>query len=299
VFDVCWKDAQVVDVDGTTVLSLDQADPLVGVNRACSLPTPDPLCVMSRTMEQWNGSAYQSYDGGTSGAEGVLNNFAGLWVKAFKDGIQLRIPVKRGAGNPCATVTGNSPVPAQATALQEEEATQPMSEPLASTAAEQQAMPRAENQRYPAPITRRRGEWGLRLIVEADGLVDPGNLLGRLSDSVNGPDQHDLKEHSPFDPSKFLTIVFPHSDWGDYGGDYTSDYRATATGGISEWSFEVRSNQPRTITLSWAGPQDILQHSKLVDDETKKTFNPNVDNTYTVAMTKPVHRFRWWVNGGR
>jgi hypothetical protein len=254
---------------------------------------------MSSTMEQWNGSAYQSYDGGTPGAQGVLSSFAGLWVQAFKTGIQLRVPVKRGTGSPCATVTGNGPSSVQATALQEEEAAQPTSEPLATTAAEPQAVPQADKRRYPAPKTRHPEEWGLRLIVEADGLVDSGNLLGRLRDSIDGPDQHDLKEQSPFDTSKFLTIVFPHSEWGGYAGDYTSDYRAVAKGGISEWSFEVRSNQPRTITLSWAGPQDILQHSKLVDDETKKTFNPNVDNTYTVAMTKPVHRFRWRVNGGR
>ncbi len=297
VFDVCWKDVQVVD--GANVLSLDEADPLVGGNRACSLSTPDPSCVMSHTMEQWNGAAYQAYDGGTPGAEGVLGSFEGLWVQAFKSGIQLRIPVKRGAGDPCATVTGNSPVSAQATTLQDAEAEQSVSEPLAATATEQKAASQANKPRYSTPSTRRPEEWGLRLIVEADGLVDPGNLLGRLQDSVTGPDQHDLKEPSPFDSNRFLTIVFPHPEWDAYAGNYTSDYRAVANGGVGEWSFEVHSDQPRTITLSWAGPQDILQHSKLLDDETKKTFNPRANNTYTVTMTKPVHRFRWRVNGGR
>lgn len=298
VFDVCWKDVQVVD--GASVLTLDQADPLVSGNRACSLlPNPDPSCVMSNTMYLWNGSAYQAYNGGTPGAEGVLSSFTGLWVKAFKTGIQLRVPVKRGTGNPsCTTVTGNGPVSAQANALQEEEA-EPAFEPLATTTVEPQAAPQADKQRYPAPKARRAEEWGLRLIVEADDLVDPGNLLGCLSDSVDGSDQHDLKELSPFDTSKFLTIVFPHSDWGAYAGDYTSDYRAVTKRGNSEWSFEVRSDRPRTITLSWAGPDDILQHSKLKDDESNKTFNPNPNNTYTVVMTKPVHRFRWRVDGGR
>lgn len=286
-------------VDGANVLSLDEADPLVGGNRACSLSTPDPSCVMSHTMEQWNGAAYQAYDGGTPGAEGVLSSFEGLWVQAFK-GIQLRIPVKRGAGDPCATVTGNSPVSAQATTLQDVEAEQSASEPLAATATEQKAASQANKPRYSTPLTRRPEEWGLRLIVEADGLVDPGNLLGRLQDSVTGPDQHDLKEPSPFDSNRFLTIVFPHPEWEDaYAGNYTSDYRAVANGGVGEWSFEVHSDQPRTITLSWVGPRDILQHSKLLDDETRKTFNPRANNTYTVTMTKPVHRFRWRVNGGR
>lgn len=297
VFDVCWKDVQVVD--GANVLSLDEADPLVGGNRACSLSTPDPSCVMSHTMGQWNGAAYQSYDGGTPGLEGVLSSFEGLWVQAFKSGIQLRIPVKRGAGDPCATVTGNSSVSAQATTLQDAEAERSASEPLAATATEQKAAVQPNKRRYSTPSTRRPEEWGLRLIVEADGLVDPGNLLGRLRDSVAGPDQHDLKEPSPFDGNRFLTIVFPHPEWDAYVGNYTSDYRAVANGGVGEWSFEVHSDQPRTITLSWAGPQDILQHSKLLDDETKKTFNPRANNTYTVTMTKPVHRFRWRVNGGR
>ncbi|MDG4548898.1 MAG: hypothetical protein P9F19_04295 [Candidatus Contendobacter sp.] len=297
VFDVCWKDVQVVD--GASVLTLDQADQLDGGNRVCSLPGPDSRCIMSHTMHLWNGSAYQAYNGGTPGAEGVLSSFTGLWVKAFKTGIQLRVPVKRGAGNPsCTTVTGNGPVSAQANALQEEEA-EPAFEPLATTTVEPQAAPQADKQRYPAPKARRAEEWGLRLIVEADDLVDPGNLLGCLSDSVDGSDQHDLKELSPFDTSKFLTIVFPHSDWGAYAGDYTSDYRAVTKRGNSEWSFEVRSDRPRTITLSWAGPDDILQHSKLKDDESNKTFNPNPNNTYTVVMTKPVHRFRWRVDGGR
>lgn len=296
-FDVCWKDVQVVD--GANVWTLDQADPLVGGNRACSLlPNPDPSCVMSNTMHLWNGSAYQAYNGGTPGAEGVLSNFTGFWVKAFKTGIQLRVPVKRGAGSPCATVTGNGPVSAQASA-QQEETDQSAFEPLATATVEPQAAPQGDKQRYPAPKTRRAEEWGLRLIVEADDLVDPGNLLGRLSDSVEGPDQHDLKELSPFDTSKFLTIVFPHADWGAYAGDYTSDYRAVAKGGTSEWSFEVRSDRPRTVTLSWAGPEDIIRHSKLKDDETNKTFDPDPNNTYTVVMTKPVHRFRWRVNGGR
>lgn len=295
VFDVCWKDVKVVD--GASVLSLDDADQPSGGGRACD-QAPYTGCVMSRTMGQWNGSAYQSYDGLTLGMEGMLSNFEGLWVKAFKDGIQLRIPVKRGAGDPCTTVTGNGPVSAQADTLQEQ-LEQPTPDPLATAVAEPQVAPRADQQRYPVPKARRPGEWGLRLIVEADGLVDPGNLLGRLQDSVAGPDQHDLKEQPPFDPSRFLTIVFPHSDWGAYAGDYTSDYRPTAERGKNEWSFEVRSNQPRTITLSWAGPDDILQHSKLVDDENKKTFNPKANNTYTVTMTKSVHRFRWQAIGGR
>ena len=267
-FPVCWADVKVVD--GANQLTLDQADP----SGACQQSPPGAGCVMSRIMHKWNGAAYQVFDGQTAGMEGTLEVFDGFVVKTFKNGVKLLIP-----DTPAAACPGVV---------------------LVTTAAEDQAVQiNASQSRYPAPKTRYPDEWSLRLIVEADGLVDPGNLLGRLRDSTNDYDRHDLKEPSPFDTSKFLTIVFPHSTWSTYAGDYTSDYRAVTKGGISEWGFEVRSNQPRTVTLSWAGPDDILQHSKLIDDETKKTLNPDANNMYTVAMTKPVHRFRWWVNGGR
>ncbi|MDG4597210.1 MAG: S8 family serine peptidase [Candidatus Contendobacter sp.] len=273
-FSVCWADVKVVD--GTSQLTLEQADP----GGACEQSPPGTGCVMSRIMHKWNGSAYQPFDGLTAGAEGTLEVFDGWWVKA-KNSIKLLIP-----DTPVLSCT-QAAAPTLATSIAEAETEAQTSQAVTNRS------------RYPAPRTRRPEEWGLRLIVEADDLVDPGNLLGRLSDSVEGPDQHDLKELSPFDTSKFLTIVFPHSDWGAYAGDYTSDYRAVTKRGNSEWSFEVRSDRPRTITLSWAGPDDVLQHSKLKDDETNKTFNPNLNNTYTVVMTKPVHRFRWRVDGGR
>ncbi|MEM1205479.1 MAG: hypothetical protein AAGN66_19775, partial [Acidobacteriota bacterium] len=89
-FEVCWADVQVVD--GANVLSLDGADPLVGLTRACDLVPPDPSCVMSRVAHRWNGAAYDAFDGGTASMQGSLEPFSGFWVRAFKPGIALRIP---------------------------------------------------------------------------------------------------------------------------------------------------------------------------------------------------------------
>ncbi|MCP4662766.1 MAG: hypothetical protein GY856_45820 [bacterium] len=90
--DVCWADVEVID--GASVLTLAEADPVIGVQRACSMEPPDPSCVMSRIAYGWTGSAYASFDGVTPGAEGTLSSFEGLWVKAFKAGIGLRIPAR-------------------------------------------------------------------------------------------------------------------------------------------------------------------------------------------------------------
>jgi len=103
-FDVCWADVEVID--GSSVLTLDQADP----SNECEQPTPGPTCVMSRIMHKWTGAAYAPFDGATPGAEGTLEAFDGLWVKAFKSGISFRIPVRASASCSGAKALG-TPAP--------------------------------------------------------------------------------------------------------------------------------------------------------------------------------------------
>ncbi|MCP4656061.1 MAG: hypothetical protein GY856_11665 [bacterium] len=90
--DVCWADAQVVD--GASVLTLHEADPVIGPMRACAMEPPDPSCVMSRVAYKWTGAAYEVFDGETPAMQGTLEPFDGLWVKAFKPGVTLRIPAQ-------------------------------------------------------------------------------------------------------------------------------------------------------------------------------------------------------------
>ncbi|MCI5221017.1 MAG: hypothetical protein D3914_17940, partial [Candidatus Electrothrix sp. LOE2] len=74
------------------------------------------------------------------------------------------------------------------------------------------------------------GEWHVRLIVSTDyGREDRGNILGRLRDSIQGQDRHDLPEMPP-PPSpmgdRYLSIVFPHPEWKTAMPDFASDFRA-------------------------------------------------------------------------
>lgn len=247
----CWKDAKVLD--GASELSLAQADP----NGTC-WTTPNVNCVLSRLMHTWNGSAYQAFDGQTPGAEGTLNAFDGLWVKAFKSGIKLRL-----AGT-CAASKASTTLNATATPL-------PAARPVPP-----------------------RGEWWLRLTVASGTMEDPGNLLGRLGDSRNDYDAHDLPELAPLSP--YLTLVFPRLDWGEQAGDYTTDYRRAGKqfqGG--NWDFEVRSDEARTVTLVGAGSDKALSRSRLFDRETGRWLRPDAEGRYTLTMIGPVHRLRWQV----
>jgi len=144
------------------------------------------------------------------------------------------------------------------------------------------------------------GEWFVRLIAEVPSqqLKDQGNVLGMLKSSIDGYDTHDLKELPPFG-SFYLTIVFPHTDWGDNGGDYASDFHKRKhwrTG--DEWMFVVKSNVPRNVTLSWQGYDGLkrLYRMRLMDMETGKIVRAvkrKKLQTYTFSMVGTSHRFKW------
>ena len=249
-FDVCWGDVRVVD--GTSVLTLDQADPVVDSMRACDMDPPDASCVMSRTMHMWDG-AYSPFDGSTPGAEGTLEPYDALWVKAFKSGIKLRVPA-RGASS-CG---GSGFV-----------ASRPSPDALSS-----------ELPAYGArPLAR---PWAVRLIAESDGLRDAGNLFGQLTASLDGRDLHDLEELSPF-AAPYLTVVFPHPDWGSQAGDYATDFHALKPRRTRDrWTFEVRSSPDvEEVTLAWEGPRRVLRKLRLIDENTGRRVMMRPGGSYT------------------
>ncbi len=142
-------------------------------------------------------------------------------------------------------------------------------------------------------------EWFVRLTVETTLLEDAGNLLGRLEDSVDTWDVHDLPEIPPFAPP-FLTIVFPHPEWGPNADDYATDYREARPGAGGTWDFEVRADFTYSVTLSWTGSgdlfDDILTRSILIDVESGDEIVPLPEGTYTTMMDDVTHRFTWRIN---
>ena len=95
-------------------------------------------------------------------------------------------------------------------------------------------------------------EWYLRLsiTVPSEGLLDKGNVLGQLNDSIDDQDSHDLIELDPaFTP--YLTLVFPHEDWPQ-PGHYASDFHDRDYTDSDQWVFMVKSDgRYRDITLYW------------------------------------------------
>lgn len=114
------------------------------------------------------------------------------------------------------------------------------------------------------------GAWYVRIIAEADGMLDRGAVLGHLPDSQDGKDLHDLEKREPFGNS-YLTVVFPHQEWGTEAWGFASDYRSVQRKPSGEWIFAVHvSAGVDEVSLSLEGPDEILNKAQLRDLETGK-----------------------------
>lgn len=153
-------------------------------------------------------------------------------------------------------------------------------------------------------------DWYVRLTVTAPDdpepiRVDDGNILGRLHDSLDGQDSHDLPEIPPNDGSmgdRYLSIVFPHPEWDGRYDDYANDYRAAVadeTQGDS-WIFEVRTRTPgiRTV-ISWEeGPDNpfaVLPYSRIRDAATNTILveDTGLTPSFTIESTQEVNQYIW------
>ena len=218
--EVSWPDALVID--GAQVKTLLEADPLDkgGPDRACDMSPPTNKCLMSRILRIWGGTkaagSYQVYDPDVPGQEGNLVPLDGLWVKAFKAGIELRLP------DPAAPVSAEAgTAAAQATASESTK----------------------QNQgRGNKDKKKDEAAWHVRLVAEQGSLRDPGNTLGQKPGSIDGQDSRDLEEPAPFG-NTYLSVLFTNPlfeavEWG-----FTTDFRTPTEPISGEWPFVVKTSK--------------------------------------------------------
>jgi hypothetical protein len=125
----------------------------------------------------------------------------------------------------------------------------------------------------------------------AEKLKDPSHVLGQLLSSEQRYDAHDL-EALPPSYTPYLTLVFPHRNWGPKSGDYASDYHAVRPG-ADQWEFEVRTDNPRRqIELSWQTTGDAPRDMSLEDQATHAVI-PVQAGRYVFTMGAPARSFTW------
>ena len=94
-------------------------------------------------------------------------------------------------------------------------------------------------------------------------------------------------------------MVFPHPDWVDRANDDASDFHPVSKKNRSDsWSFEVRTDDPeRELSLSWAGLNEVLDSSWLVDEETGKIIEVADVTNHTFVIGSTARSFTWHYSG--
>jgi hypothetical protein len=217
---------------------------------------------VANTMWKYNGNGYDSYNDATPGMIGYLDPYDGFWVQVL--GGSFGKPVKMLV--PYGTSTGSPPGPPGASLLPHPQGVLAPEKPFWASLLDF-LVPDAH-----AAKPDWQQEWYVRLIAVAEdgNLVDQNNVLGQLQESMDIYDRHDLVELDPF-AAPYLSLSFPHHDWGDRAGDYTSDYHLVNTAAADEWVFEVHSDDAyRNIDLYWDGL--YLLEGTWTQDTGKKTW---------------------------
>lgn len=151
-------------------------------------------------------------------------------------------------------------------------------------------------------------EWWVRLKLDqpATGFHDYTNTLGQLLSAQDGYDPADLVELPPF-AAPYLTLDFPHPEWGARAGRYGSDlrsaqrlnHRGKPVAGLpaGDWTFEIRADQPGgELVLTWEAPPEILVRSLLIDQGTGKTIRPGARayrDGYRLTLTGTSRTLVW------
>lgn len=252
----CWSDIRVID--GPNLLTLDQADPLIGAVRACDMNPPDPSCVMSRVMYKWNGSSYDTFDGTTPGMEGYLTDYDGLWVRSYKSSTGVQYSASEQA------LCGTTVVPKRANGW------------LARI-------------KLAYKDFRDEGTVFGVLSDSSDG-YDYHDLPKLIPEQQNDGDFGAVE-------SSVLYAVFVQDDWGTQQGSYASDFRAPGGLQAKFWDFEVRAAAGiKEVTIALDGPADILDGSLLVDEEAGIEIKVEVGVPVEIPIEEGVRVFRWYPN---
>jgi len=159
--------------------------------------------------------------------------------------------------------------------------------------------PQEAGQEARAQMRREEREWYVLLKVDnpTTGWKTHNSVLGQLLTAKEDYDPADLVAMAPF-ATPYLTLVFPHPEWGDRKGDYASDFRPASGLKPSGWNFELRAEPVGSqVILSWEGNPDVLKRSRLIDRDTGATIEPNdrrYAKGYPVTLTGKVRRFAWY-----
>jgi len=111
------------------------------------------------------------------------------------------------------------------------------------------------------------GEKYLQIIAKVGELKDSYNFIGLSDNAKDSYDKEDIEEAPPISP--YISLSFPHSDWGKDSGSYTQDIREARIKSKSypekiTWDMQVKTDQlNKVVTLEWKNTDAIPKEYNL------------------------------------
>lgn len=104
--------------------------------------------------------------------------------------------------------------------------------------------------------------WSIQIIANCQQARDDFNYLGVHKNALEGKDRLDYVEPPPV--GEYVSVYFPHQDWGGLASKFTTDF----TGDLKEgkiWNLEVESNiASAQIDLTFEGVENLKPSLKVI-----------------------------------
>ena len=132
---------------------------------------------------------------------------------------------------------------------------------------------------------RENTNWEVQFEVIIIDLHDISNYAGVNENASDGWDVMDAIELPPMN-SDYISLYFPHDDWGPYSANYTRDVRNPALE-ENEWYFVVKSTESGEAQLTWNIPVEVPEDYQLeiTDLENGNTINIKETSEYIFNVT--------------
>lgn len=162
--------------------------------------------------------------------------------------------------------------------------------------------PNRASGRRRAVTTAPASGWELRLLARSGALCDETASCGVATGAGRGYSAQDVPKPPPFGP--FVSVSFPHGDWGRFAGRYARDMREPEA--RLSWDLLVETNTAsREVTLTWPEMRRVPGGLRLVltdlDNGAQRllrttsayTFRTGATGTRTLRLTaEPADRAR-------
>lgn len=149
----------------------------------------------------------------------------------------------------------------------------------------------------PSPVQINSMDWGIQISAESNIATDHNNFIGVNRAASAGWDIYDQAE--PPVIGDYVSVSFPHDDWGKIHRRYKTDIRPIPSYG-EEWQFDVLTGSPQTVTLTFDGVQDIPSNFdvQLIDEVNKTILDLRDYTSYTVRTAGNAESYPLTINIG-